>query len=361
MERILHILARTPVGGVGSFLINTVNTISSDYIFDYLILDDVENSQFIPFVKKKGSKVFLLNEKLSISNYKNIKKKIENILENTNYRIVHLHSANIATLVLSICKKCNIPIRILHSHSTKYSDNIIKSIRNYLLELPMFNYANYLVACSNVSGKFLFKKRNYAIIYNGIDTKKFHFMEKKTNNNHIIAHVGNFVPVKNHSFLLKVFKQLSNINDKYELWLFGDGSLKNDIEKKVHELKLDGKIKFYGRVPNMQDYYNDIDLFLLPSFYEGFPVAAMEAQAHGLPIIASTNVTPEIDFYGNNIFLDIKDKDVSSWVDAIINANLSTKKDKAEKFIKSKFNIIETTKNLEKFYNDCLKNLNNRK
>ena len=358
MERVLHVLARTPVGGVGSFLINTQNTISSDYIFDYLIIEDVENSEFISFVKSKGSKVFLLNEKLSLLNYINIRNKLKKIIKNANYHIVHLHSPNIATLVLPICKKYNISIRILHSHSTKYSDNIIKSIRNYLLELPMFNYATHLIACSEVAGKFLFKDRKYKIIYNGIDTNRFSYnVENNKHSKYIIGHVGNFVPVKNHEFLIKIFKNLNDINNKYELWLFGDGKEKSKIEILVKKLKLENKIKFYGRVSNIQDYYNKIDVLLLPSLYEGFPVAAMEAQAQGLPIIASINVTSEIDFYGDDVFLNIEEKDVTSWVDAIINTNIKNKKDKADKFKKSKFNIEQTTNDLEQFYNICISDI----
>ena len=358
MERILHILSRTPVGGVGSFLINTENTISNNFKFDYLIIEDVKGSQFIPFVKSKGSKVYLLDEKLSLLNYGNIRKKIDSLLNNVNYQIVHLHSPNIATLVLPVCKKHNVPIRILHSHSTKYSDNFIKSIRNYLIELPMFKYTTNLIACSDVAGKFLFKKRDYTVIYNGIDTNKFYYnFEKEKDNKCVIGHVGNFVPVKNHEFLLKVFKKLTDINNKYELWLFGDGETRNKIEEIVQNYKLKDKVKFYGRVSNIQDYYNKIDLLLLPSLYEGFPVAAMEAQAHGLPIIASKNVTSEINFYGDDIFLNIGDNDIHSWVEAIVNINLKNRKDKADKFKKSKFNIIQTTDNLEHFYNKCINNI----
>lgn len=358
MERILHVLARTPVGGVGSFLMNTENTISKKYKFDYLILEDVNKSQFIQFVEKRGSKVYLIDEKLSLTNYSKIRDKIDNLLNNVNYRIVHIHSPNIATLVLPIFKKHNIPIRILHSHSTKYSDNKLKSIRNYLIELPMYNYTTHLIACSEVAGKFLFGKKKYTVIYNGIDTNRFHYKSTpKGNNKCIIGHVGNFVPVKNHDYIIKVFKNLSEINDKYELWLFGDGETKARIQEEVNHLNLSEKVKFYGRVPDIENYYDKIDLLLLPSLYEGFPVAAMEAQAHGLPIIASTNVTTEIDFYGDDLFLDIKEREIKTWVEAIINLGSSNKKEKSEKFIKSEFNIEETTKKLEKFYDNCISEL----
>lgn len=358
MERVLHILSRTPVGGVGSFLINAESTISKDFAFDYLIIEDVKNSTFVSTVKKMGSKVYFINEKLSLRNYKRIKKKLDKIFDNLDYKIVHVHAPNIATLVLPICKKHSIPIRVLHSHSTKYSDTIIKSIRNYIIEFPMYKYATHFVACSNLAGKFLFKKRPYTLIYNGIDTNKYCYKkEKKENDKYIIAHVGNFLPYKNHEFLINVFNRLCVKNDNYVLWLFGDGELKPKIEEMVKQLKLEKKVTFYGRVPNIQDYYNKIDLLLLPSLYEGFPVAAMEAQAHGLPVIASSTVTDEIDFYGDDVFLGLEENDIDSWVNAIMNMNYFNKKDKSEKFKQSKFNIKQTTSDLEKFYSNCINNL----
>lgn len=358
MIKILHILPKSPVGGVGSFLENTQRNINSDFVFDYLIIEDVKNSTFIDEVTAMGSKVFLLNQKLKVRNFYKIKKAIETIIKNNDcYDIAHLHSANIAMLVFPICKKYNIETRIIHSHSTKYSDSFIKSLRNYIIELPMCFYATNYIACCKAAGKFLFGKRNFDIVYNGVDLSKYainnHNFEKREKK--ILANVGNFVPAKNHEFLINVFKKLLIEDSNFELWLFGDGKLKDKVKEKVNIYKIDEKVKFWGRVPNMEYYYNYIDIILLPSKYEGFPVAAMEAQAYGIPIIASTKVTNEINFFNDNFFIDVNEKNIDEWVEKIISINTNNKEKKIEAFKNSSFTIEQTTKLLENCYYKYLK------
>ncbi|WP_311531245.1 glycosyltransferase [uncultured Anaerococcus sp.] len=356
MVKVLHILPRTPVGGVGSFLKNTQLRINKDYNFDYLIIENVKNSNFIDFAKKNESEVYLLDEKLSLFNTIKIKKKINAILKKNKYDIVHLHSANVASLVFPICKKHGIEIRILHSHATKYSDNLFKAIRNYFLQLPMGHYATHYIACSSAAGKFLFKNHNFKVVYNGIDTSIFQPKYYKINNDEIIlGHVGNFNDQKNHKFLIEIFKKIHEIDKSYKLWLFGDGKLMDDIKNKVRENNLTENVFFFGKVNDIQNYYDKINLILLPSLYEGFPLVAMEAQAYGIPIIASDRITKEIDFFGDTRFLGIRNKDVQKWVTEIIATDFSQRKIKSELFRKSKFTIDNTTKQLELFYEDCLK------
>ena len=358
MIKVLHILPKVPVGGVGSFLKNTQRNINSDFSFDYLIIENVNGSTFIDEVTEMGSKVFLLNQKLKIKNFYKIKNNIEKVLKyNNGYDIAHLHSANIVTLVFPICKKYNIKTRIVHSHSTKYSDSIIKSLRNCIIELPMCFYTTNYIACSKEAGKFLFRRKPFDVVYNGIDLKRYNInnklFEKKEKT--VLALVGNFVPVKNHKFLLKVFIKLLTQNSNYELWLFGDGKLKEKIKKRVNIYKIENKVKFWGRVNNIEYYYNFIDILLLPSKYEGFPVSAMEAQAYGIPIIASTNVTNEINFYNDDFFIGINKKNVDEWVKKIMDIDLNNKENKIIAFKKSMFTIEQTTRKLENCYYKYLK------
>ena len=359
MTRVLHILPRTPIGGVGSFLKATQSHLSKEFAFDYLIIEDSSSSDFISYVETLGSHVILLNEKLILSNSFRIREKINKIITPHKYKIVHLHSPNIATLVLPICKKKAIPIRIIHSHSTKYSESFLKSIRNYIIERPMFLYATHCIACSKLAGRFLFGNHSFEILYNGIDTKKFHALlqNKDYSKPIIIGHVGNFFKCKNHIFLIAVFEELCKRNSNYQLWLFGDGQLKEHIEKEVRRKKLSDKVIFWGKVNNIHEYYNKIDIFLLPSLFEGFPIAAMEAQAYGIPIIASTKVTNEINFFGDDIFLGIRKKDIPQWIEAIQQINLSSRYEKIKCFLSSKFTIESTTKQLVNFYEKCLKEI----
>ena len=353
--RILHVLPRMPIGGVGTFLQNTQRNINNSFVFDYLIIEDVNDSYFSYNVEKLGAKVYWMNSKLKLSSSFNIYCKLKKFFKTnaSNYDIIHLHSANIGFLVLPLAKKYGIKVRIIHAHATNYSDVFLRALRNYIIEIPIFNYSTNLIACSKKAGKFLFKNRQFDTVYNGIDPNKF----KYVNNSHdkiILSNVGNFLPPKNHKFLIDMMEKLDINGDIYELWLIGDGELKENIENLVSQKRLKS-VKFMGRIKDIEKYYQYIDIFLLPSFNEGFPVALMEAQCCGIPVVVSENITREIDFNNDCHFLGIGKEDIDKWIKVIKNINLNTKFEKSEKFKTSEFTIKNTTDKLEKLYFQYLK------
>ena len=145
-------------------------------------------------------------------------------------------------------------MRIIHAHATNYSDVFLRALRNYIIEIPIFNYSTNLIACSKKAGKFLFKNRQFDTVYNGIDPNKF----KYVNNSHdkiILSNVGNFLPPKNHKFLIDMMEKLDINGDIYELWLIGDGELKENIENLVSQKRLKS-VKFMGRIKDIEKYYH---------------------------------------------------------------------------------------------------------
>jgi glycosyltransferase involved in cell wall biosynthesis len=108
-----------------------------------------------------------------------------------------------------------------------------------------------------------------------------------------IGHVGRFSQQKNHAFVIDVFSELIKLEPKAFLLLTGDGELRREIEKKVLEVGLSQRVLFLGSRPDVPHLMQGImDVFLLPSFYEGLPLVLIEAQAAGLPSVVS-DVIPE--------------------------------------------------------------------
>ena len=95
----------------------------------------------------------------------------------------------------------------------------------------------------------------------------------------------------NHEFLIDIFYEIHKMDKNTELLLFGDGPLRQNIEIKDKNLKLESNVKFMGIKQNINEYMQAMDIFLLPSFYEGLPVVGVEAQTSGLSCIFSTYVT----------------------------------------------------------------------
>jgi glycosyltransferase involved in cell wall biosynthesis len=96
-------------------------------------------------------------------------------------------------------------------------------------------------------------------------------------------------------FTLSVFSRILQRIPDAILVFVGDGELMKVIRKKSHDLGLDGSIRFLGYRDDVADLYQSFDVLMFPSYYEGLPLTGVEAQASGVPIVASTQISNELD------------------------------------------------------------------
>src|SRR5699024_12413484 len=143
------------------------------------------------------------------------------------------------------------------------------------------------------------------VFNNGIDLEKFKYNEQvrkeyrkklRLENKFVIGHIGRFNMQKNHHFLLQVFNELQKKRSNSILLLIGDGELKEDIIREVEQMGLKDKVRFLGVRKDTRELYQAMDIFLLPSFFEGFPVLAVESLDEELPIIDYTNISEMLKF-----------------------------------------------------------------
>ena len=215
--------------------------------------------------------------------------------------------------------------RILHSHSSQPSGSKIKALINRLFYSLTKPLVTDRIACSRVAGEFLFKNQHYKIIYNAIDCNKFVFKAdirallrnqfNLSDNTIVLGHIGNFEPVKNHHFLLNLISILAKRTENYKLFLIGVGAGENECKQWVQKHKLQDKVVFLGFRQDVPQLLNIFDLFLLPSFFEGFPLSVLEAQCNGLPNLISDRVTNEVAITDLVQFYSIEN--IDQWIDAI--------------------------------------------
>ncbi len=247
------------------------------------------------------------------------------ILLKEKYDVVHVNGQS-ATMAIEMfaAKLAGCKLRVAHSHNSrclhKKAHNILK---------PLF-YATYndAIACSKEAGDWLFENRNYWLLNNGIDIDKFRFsletrleFRKKigvSDNEVAVCHVGAFEPWKNHEFMVDIFEKIKSENLNYKLFLFGiEGSTQEHILNLIKEKKLENTIFFMGTVNNIYDYLQAMDLMLLPSWYEGFPVTLVEWQANGLQCVVSDTITNDVKITELVTQIPINDA-VENWKNEIL-------------------------------------------
>ena len=224
--------------------------------------------------------------------------------------------------------------------------------------MKLNKYSDIRLACSYEAGKWLHGKNDFTVINNAIETKKFAFNEtirrkireelKINDNEFVIGHVGRFEKVKNHKFLIDIFKKYQRINKNSKLMLIGNGSLQKDIKEYVKEQQLEDKVLFLGVKTDANLYYNAMDLFVFPSFNEGLGIVTIEAQANGLHVIASNKIPPQTKVTNNISFLDLGDNE--RWIKEIE----QIRKEKVNRVIniKEEYNVKYTVEKMLKIYQE---------
>lgn len=281
-----------------------------------------------------------------------------NQIKREKYDIVHVHgSSALMSIELFIAKIAGVKVRIVHSRNTK-SDH--SKIDKFLRPI-FYRLYTHAFACGQEAGEWLFENRNFTIIHNGKDLEKFSFNnEMRTQIRHkfrwensiVIGHVGNFNYQKNHEFLLEIFRDLVVKNHQYVLCLMGDGPEKGSIESIAKMYGIDDKVIFMGRINNVNEMLQAMDLMLLPSRFEGLPNVVLEWQASGLPCIVSDTVTKECAVTPIVQFLSISDYSV--WVEKISNYQFSDRASQKDyykiKLAGAGFDLSENAKDLRALY-----------
>ena len=355
-------------GGIESYMMNYYRNLDRTKIQIDFIVHGFEKGVYDDEIISLGGKLY--NIPVKSKDYIGNIKALRKIFLSGKYNIVHSHMDAMSMIVLKEAKRCGIPIRIAHSHNTQHlTNNNIKFLLNEYARKNIRKYANYLFACSEEAGRWLFGNESVnsgevKIINNAIEIDKFKFDKNKRNeirkelnieNNFVIGHVGRFDYQKNHMFLLKIFKETLNYINNAKLILVGDGHLKEEILNRIEELNIQTNVIVLGARNDVNDLNNAFDIFILPSLFEGFPVVAVEAQANGLQCLFSDSITKEVKLSKCTYFMS-NEEAIDKWANKINYIKNTTKRlENANKIVEEKYCIKVKAKELEELYLELLK------
>lgn len=360
--RVAQIIGKWLGGGVESVVMNYYRHIDRSKIqFDFICDEDSTN---IPYeeIEKLGGKVILIPPYQKIFKYH---KKLKKILKEGNYKIVHSHINTLSVFSLFAAKCAGVPVRIAHSHSTTNKQEKKKNLVKQVLRPFSKVFATDYMACTEHAGRWLFGNKEYDngnvyLLNNAIDLDKFKYDEKLRKEKRkelnikedtlVIGHVGRFVEQKNHRFLIDIFNEVHKQNKNSVLLLIGQGPLMDEIKQKVKILGIEDSVKFLGQREDVSELYNAMDLFLFPSLYEGLGMVLIEAQANGLPCVASTEV-PEIAKISEQIFFKGLDDDVEDWKNNLLEfKNFDNRKYKLENYKNDIYDINSQVQKMLNYY-----------
>lgn len=357
-------MGKVAKGGVESMVFSYYTALDKSK-FQYDIVYEDKSTYDIPNgIIEMGARAFKIT---SMSHPLAYISELRGIIKKGSYNIIHCNNNTLSVLPLIAAKSCGVKVRILHNHTTSSKAERKRDFLKRVLRLITPKLANKWCACSEAAGRWMYGDKAFdlgkvTVFRNAVDIDKFEYNECSSQdirrefeieNNTVIGHVGRFVPVKNHLFLIDIFSEYRKINNNAVLLLVGEGPETDRVKAYVKRKGLDGSVIFAGARSDVAKFYSAFDIFLLPSLYEGLPVVSVEASAAGLAQLLSDKITEECRITDGVEFLPIDDpKRWALEIDKKLSFNRSFY---AEQMRNSRYNINHCVKELEAFYGECLR------
>ena len=365
MNKILVFGVTDTAGGMESVIMNYYRNIDRNVIqFDFIC--NTEKVAYEDEIIQLGGKIFRITARSK--NYRKFKQDLKNFFKQ--------HSKEYSTIWVNVCslanidyliqaKKYGIKYRIIHSHNSKNMDSKLRGILHKINRLRIKKYATDFWSCSDEASEWFYSKKiingsNYLLVNNAINTDKFKFNseirkkirdELNLNEYLVIGNVGRFHFQKNHKFIIEIFNELLKINKNVKLILLGKGSKEQEIKARVKELRIEKSVMFLGERNDVQNVMQAMDVLLFPSLFEGLPLTLVEAQANGMPILASKDViSNKIKMSENLRFISLEET-AEFWAKKLNEINLENKSKENIEIIKNVgFDIENESRKIEKYF-----------
>lgn len=363
MIRVLHSVSNMDRAGIETMLMNYYRHIDRTKVqFDFLC-NKKKIGAYDDEIKKLGGKIYHSHGLNPLKFFKYRNHLIDIFENNPDIKIMHSHNGALAYQSLYAAYKYGLKNRIYHAHATTIDFNLKLPLK-LLYKTQLKKVANYYWGCGVDAIRFYFGNKivddhNFLVIHNAIEIEKFLYNEAKRKelrekyqlkDKFVIGNVARFMKQKNHEFTLDLFKVILLKNPNAVLVLLGDGELQEEMKQRAKKLGIDKSVLFMGNVNNVNEMYQAMDVFILPSLFEGLPVVGIEAQAAGLKCIMSDTITDEVAITDYVKFLSLKNDSLETWANEILSNINYERKNMSQEIINAGYSIEEESKKLQEIY-----------
>lgn len=360
--RILQWGMTSNYGGIEMFIMNLYRHVDRSKVqFDFLEAHDMGKLAFEDEILSMGGRIFRVmypeREKPLTAGYR-LRKFLR---AHPEIKGVHVHANFPYAFPVAQAKKCGIPLRIIHSHNSdgKSSNGLKNKLRNLRIEKDILKAPTHRFACSSLAGDWMFGSADYTWIKNAIDTQKYAFSEKvrqrvrqslNIEQKTVIGFVGRVDEQKNPQMVIKVFREIWKRKQNAVLLFIGKGKEEDEIKSLTQKYGLSDSVRFLGMRKDVNELYQAMDLFLLPSRFEGLPVVLVETQTAGLLCLVSDRITCEVEITDLLTYLSIEEPP-EKWAEIALQKLAETKRrDRSKEVADAGFEIRQMAKEMEAFY-----------
>lgn len=311
MSRVLVYTEAWGQGGIESFLMNVFRYLSGNgFAFDLFSTwdwsDDADDELGRLGIRRTA--VFHGHRPSQLTRLRGGLKGFAETLYEGHYDAVYVNTMNGLGLLYALeAARCGVPVRVVHSHNSDVGEGA-KSLKRAVGRMGSFLFggcATARAACSTAAGEYLFGRRSFIVVKNGIETERFSFDSAARERIRgelgvgpevsLVGNIGRIAPAKNPLFQLDVFAELINLVPDAHYLMVGENEMGDAVPEKARVLGIQDRVSVMPPVADPAPYYSALDAFLMPSLFEGLGNVRIEAQCSGLPILCSDVLPVEGD------------------------------------------------------------------
>ncbi len=366
--RVLQVVGRMDRGGIETMIMNLYRHIDRRRVqFDFLAHYGRE-AAYNDEIRALGGRIYempALKDDMHVYYwrlFRYIKALHCFFKEHPEYKVIHGHMTNTASIYMPIAKKYGVSCRIAHSHNTRSKAGHLGFVTDILQRFITRSATDYF-ACSEAAKHWFYPEKliregKVQVLANAVDAQRFRFNEDKRRalrealnlgDSLVIACVARFRPEKNQAFLINVLREMMKVRRDVVFVFAGEGPCENDVKAQAKKNGVEAHTRFLGMRADIPDVLCAADAFVLPSFWEGLPVTVIEAQASGLRCVVSDTLTEEMNVLGMVAYMSVN-APVSEWVHALITAASTPRNDTYEDIVTSGYDIHTTAPWLQEYY-----------
>lgn len=348
--------------GSAASIMNYYDALSKEWEVDFLLIRQTDNMRSKQ-IMEDGGEIFVLPQQNKYSFA--VSRAIASIIRGGKYAVVHINlPGHIAYRALLEAQKERVPVRIFHCHNPKNNLNLKTKISTWVYDTLCLKHANQLFACSESAGVSRFGSKDFHVLRNAIITERFQFdrearmelrKELLVEDSILVGVVGRITAQKNPLFLADCFEAFKAKEPKARLLWIGEGELIEQVKSRLDAKHLLEDCIFLGRREEIGKWYSAMDLFLLPSLFEGLGIVFLEAQCSGLPCFGSdlVPIDTEITELMHRISLQ---KTPGEWADFMrdVLKTSAERKGRGNELNKAGYDLTNVDDNLRKLYNSLL-------
>lgn len=370
---IVHVLAGLNRGGVETWLLQIAQRLDPTRYRLSVLISSVEEGVYEEELKQLGIRILRVASPRTVGRFL---RELHHVLRECGpFDVMHSHVWLASGLVVYGAQKAGVPVRIVHSRTSMRLTGSMPHRRAYAVAMQyMINkYATHVIGVSYKAGQRLFYKSRWhregivlpssidcGVFTTKVDSKairaEFGFAETDL----VMGHIGSFRPPKNHAFLLELYTSLRKTRIVTHLLLVGDGPLRAEVKSRAEGLGLLDKIRFVDSTERVAPILKGaIDVFVLPSLWEGMGRVVVEAQAAGLPCVISDVVPEEVDVVPDLVYRESLCSPSSKWAQTIawaITADKPSQDDALALVKESMMNIDNSISVLQHIYDQAIYN-----